>query len=223
MQKIFLTITFLMLVFSQVVAQKTFKLKDYIPNEVVIEWQFKNNTKDGMSPIIVKNAEKAMFGKLQTVKRTENNGDYPLQNITKKGLEVYQLYFVGNRFIDYENPVVLMPNKLKIGETYQSESPYKTTVNGEVKEKGKQTYKVKIERIESVETSFRKFDNCLIIRTIALRIDESGSQKGYELEEWYAKNFGAVKVAGTLYWKNPKGETTRTFRVDAELENWKRN
>jgi hypothetical protein len=223
MQKIFLSVLFLMLAFSQIVAQKTFKLRDYVPNEVVIEWQFKNNTKDGMSPIIVKNAEKTMFGKLQTVKRTENNGDYRLQNITNRGLEIYQLYFIGNRFIDYENPVVLMPNKLKIGEIYKSESPYKTTVNGQLTEKGKQTYEVKIERIEDVKTSWQTFKNCLVIRTTALRIDESGSQKGYELEEWYAKKIGAVKVIGTLYWKNKQGETTRTFKVDAELEGWKKS
>ncbi len=155
---------------------------------------------------------------IKTIKRTENNGDYRLQSITNRGLEIYQLYFIGNRFIDYEKPVLLMPEKVKIGELYKSETQYKTIVNKELKETGTQTYEVKPERIEDLETPFRKFTKCLVIRTIALRIDESGSQKGYELEEWYAKGFGAVKVVGTLFWKNAKGEITRTFKVDAELE-----
>lgn len=218
MQKFTFLILLLMLFLSQVVAQKSFKVKDYVPNKIGYKWQFKNNVKDGMSPIIVTNAEKFMFGSIETTKRTENNGDYRLQSITNRGLEIYQLYFVGNRFIEYENSVVLFPAKLKIGEVHKTQTRYKTTVNGELKEHGTQTYEVKAERVEDVTTSFGKSSNCLIIRTIALRIDESGSQKGYELEEWYAKGVGTVKVIGILFWKNNKGETTRTFRVDAELE-----
>ncbi len=140
----------LMICGTQVVAQKTFKLKKYIPNEIGYEWQFKNNVKDGMSPIVVKNAETIEFAKVSATKRTENNGDHRLQNITKKGLEVYQLYFIGNRFIEYEKSVLLMPNKLKIGDVYKSETRYKTLVNSELKEQGSQTYEVKVERIEDV-------------------------------------------------------------------------
>jgi hypothetical protein len=215
-------IFFLGLSLTQTFAQSTFKLKDYVPNKINLEWQFKNNVKDGLSPIIVKNAQKIKFGNIETVQRTENNGDYRLQAITNRGLEIYQLYFVGNRVIEYENPVLLMPNKLQLGEVYKSESRYKTFVNKELKEQGWQTYEIKIERVEDTETSFKTFKNCLIIRTIALRKDESGSQKGYELEEWYAQNYGAVKVIGTLFWKNSKGETTKTFQVNAELEKFKK-
>ena len=216
--KFTLLILVLMFYISPIIAQKTFKVKDYIPNKIGLEWQFKNNVKDGLSPIIVKNSQKMTFGNIETVQRTENNGDYRLQSITNRGLEIYQLYFVGNRFIEYEKPIVLMPGNLKLGETYSSEIRYKTTVNQELKEQGTQRYEVKIERIENVETPLQPFKNCLVIRTIALRIDESGSQKGYELEEWYAKNVGAVRVVGTLFWKNSKGETTKTFKVDAALE-----
>ena len=219
MQNFFLISLFTMLFITQTVAQQAFKLKDFVPNQIGYEWQFKNNVKDGLSPIVIKNSQKVG----EKTRRDENNGDYRLQNITKRGLEIYQLYFVGNRVIEYENPVILFPDKLKIGEVYKSETGYKTLVNNELKEQGKQTYEVKIERLEDVKTSLQTFKNCLVIRTIALRIDESGSQKGYELEEWYAKRVGAVKVIGTLFWKNNKGETTRTFKVDAELESWKKN
>jgi hypothetical protein len=212
----------LMISVTQVVAQKTFMLRDYVPNDIGREWQFKNNVKDGMSPILVKNAEIVKFGELFATKRTENNGDYRLQNITKRGLEVYQLYFIGNRFIEYEKPVFLMPSKLRISEVYKSDTRYKTLVNNELRDQGTQTYEVRVERIEDVKTTLQLFKKCLVIRTIALRIDESGTQKGYELEEWYAFRIGSVKVVGTLFWKNAKGETTRTFKVDAELEKFKR-
>ena len=220
--KFSLLIIILIFCFVPTVAQTTFRLKNYLPDKIGLEWQFKNNVKDGLSPIIVKNSQKMAFGNIETVQRTENNGDYRLQSITNRGLEIYQLYFVGNRFIEYEKPIVLMPSNLKLGETYSSEIRYKTKVNQELKEQGTQRYKVKIERIENVETPLQTFKSCLVIRTIALRIDESGSQKGYELEEWYAKNIGAVRVVGTLFWKNSKGEITKTFKVDAALENLKK-
>ena len=220
--KFSLLIIILIFCFVPTVAQTTFRLKNYLPDKIGLEWQFKNNVKDGLSPIIVKNSQKMAFGNIETVQRTENNGDYRLQSITNRGLEIYQLYFVGNRFIEYEKPIVLMPSNLKLGETYSSEIRYKTTVNKELKEQGTQRYEVKIERIENVETPLQTFKSCLVIRTIALRIDESGSQKGYELEEWYAKNIGAVRVVGTLFWKNSKGEITKTFKVDAALENLKK-
>ncbi len=217
MKKNFVILLFLSLIASQTIAQTTFKLKSYIPNKIGLEWQFKNNVKDGLSPIVIRNAQK-VEGK---TRREENNGDYRLQNITKNGLEIYKLYFVGNRSIEYEKPIVLMPNKLKIGANYQSEARYKTLINNELKDQGRQIYEIRIERLEDVQTPFRNYKNCLVIRTIALRIDESGSQKGYELEEWYAKGVGAVKVVGALFWKNKQGETTRTFEVDAALEKFK--
>ncbi len=68
----------------------------------------------------------------------------------------------------------------------------------------------------------RTFRKCLVIHTVALRIDESGSQKGYERKEWYTKKAGALKVIGTLFWKNTKGDTRRTFKVNAELKKIKR-
>ncbi len=77
-----------------------------------------------------------MFGKVITTKRTENNGDYHLQSITNRGLEIYQLYFVENRFIEYENPIILFPAKLKIGEVYKTQTLYKTTVNDNKRRKG---------------------------------------------------------------------------------------
>lgn len=213
-------IIFALLTFSavQTVAQKTFRLKDYMPQEVGLTWQFKNYVQDGLSPIVLKNA-KVTDGKLR---RDENNGDYRWQKLTEKGLEIYQLYFVGERVIDYEKTILLIPAKVKLGETYKSESFYTTRVKGELTERGKQTYEVRFEKIENAETPFRKFKNCLIFRTISLRIDESGTQKGYEIEEWYAKDFGAVKVIGTIFWKNSRGETTRSFQINAELENFSR-
>ncbi|NJM52872.1 MAG: hypothetical protein HC846_05460 [Blastocatellia bacterium] len=47
MQNFFLISLFTILFITQTVAQETFKLKDFVPNQIGYEWQFKNNVKDG--------------------------------------------------------------------------------------------------------------------------------------------------------------------------------
>lgn len=214
--------SFLFLILSlltlSVKAQKTFDLKDYLPMSVGAEWQYKNLTTDGLSPIIVRVESKEKFQGKDVLKRTENNGDYRLQSFEREGLIIYQLYFVDGRFIEYEKPVLLIPAKMRLGETHKTEVNYKTLLNGKEQEKGIQTYETKIERIENVSTSLGTFKDCLLIRTTALRTASDGKQKGYELLEWHAKGIGAVRVVGELFWKNEKGETTRTFKINAELE-----
>jgi hypothetical protein len=217
-QKILLLSILILAVALPFYAQKVVKLKDYVLSDVGDEWQYKNLAPDGLSPIIVKVSAKRDFKGISTFKRDENNGDYRLQTIDDKGLTIYQLYFVGERFIEYEKPILLMPPKLKFGEIYQSKTPYKTFVKGELKEQGMQTYEVTAQKFEDVKLGDKTYKNCLLIKTKALRIDESGTQKGYELLEWHAKNIGAVKINGNLFWINAKGETTRNFKVNAELE-----
>jgi len=212
-------ILFALLFFDLTVcAQKSFALKDYFLNDVGDEWQYKNLAPDGLSPIITKVAATENFGGKTVLRRTENNGDYRLQTLDAKGLTVYRLYFVGDRFIEYDAPILLMPARLQLGETHKSAAKYKTTVGGETKETGTQTYETVAEKIEDADTPLGRFKNCLVVRTVALRVDASGSQKGYELVEWHAKGVGAVKVAGELFWKNKAGDVTRRFKINAELE-----
>ncbi len=199
-------------------AQKTFKLKNYVLSNVGDEWQYKNLAPDGLSPIVVGVSEKRDFKSVSTFKRDENNGDYRLQTLDKKGLTVYWLYFKGGRVIEYEKPVRLMPAKLKVGEIYKSSSPYKYLVKDEVKETGLQTYEVEIIGTEDIKIGEKTFKDTLVFTTKALRTDSGGTQKGYELREWHVKRVGAIKVTGTLYWNDEKGNRTRTFKINAELE-----
>lgn len=224
MKKHELKLIFLWLIIAAVCStvsaqEKTYRLKDYVLSGVGDEWQYKNLTPDGLSPIVTKVSEQKDFGGRRVFKRDENNGDYRFQTLDENGLTVYQLFFVGERVIEYETPARLLPAQIKTGETYRSESKYKTFLKGELVERGTQTYAVTVERnLADADTPLGKFKNCLILRTVALRTDESGSQKGYELVEWHAKNVGAVRVTGELFWKNKAGETTRRFRINAELE-----
>lgn len=197
---------------------QTYKLSEYVPNEVGVMKQYKNLAPDGLSPITVGISEKRDYKGKTTFKRDENNGDWRLQTLDKKGLKIYQLYFKGDRIIEYEKPIRLMPAKLKSGETYQSQSKYKYLEKGELKDTGTQTYAVKFVGTQDVTINEKTFENCLLITTRALRTDSSGAKKGYLLREWYAKGIGAVKVTGTLYWDDKDGKRTRTFYINAELE-----
>lgn len=202
-------------------SQSVFRLADYgFDCDAVCLRQYKNLAPDGVSPIVVSETSGYKFKGKKFSRRDENNGDYRLQRLDEKGLKIYQLYFVGDRVIEYQKPVLLVPATIKLGEVHRSETPYKTFVKGELKERGRQIYEVTAEKVEAVQTSTKDYENCLLIRIKALRIDEAGTQKGYELREWHEKGTGAVKITGELFWKNAKGETTRTFKIDAELESF---
>lgn len=221
--KIFLLIIALCCAASlEVAAQSKVKIKDYLPAAVGDGWQYKNLAPDGLSPILIKISGEQKFQNVTVYRRDENNGDYRLQKFDQAGLKIYQLFFVGERIIEYDKPVLLMPAVLRFGETHRSETAYQTFVKGELKETGKQTYEVTAEKFENIKTVFGECQNCLLLRTVALRTDASGAQKGYELREYHQKGVGAVKIAGELFWKNAQGATTRTFKIDAELEKFSR-
>jgi hypothetical protein len=220
MKKTLLFISLLFAFSSTAFSQRGgYNLKDYVPCNVGDEWRYKNLAQDGLSPIVIKVSSKQTWRGREVFQREENNGDYRLQFVDAKGLSVGQLFFVGNHVIEYERAARLMPLNLKLGETYRSEVFYNYKENGVIKDTGVQTYTVTVESIADVQTPLKLFTGCLVIRTKALRVDRSsGQQKGYDLKEWYAPNVGAVKVVGELYWKNAKGEMTRNFKVNAELE-----
>ena len=212
---------FLLFAFSSnAFAQRgSYNLKDYVPSNVGDEWRYKNLIQDGLSPIVIKVSSKQTWRGREVFQRDENNGDYRLQFIDAKGLSIGQLFFVGDRVIEYERAARLMPLTLQIGQTYRSEVFYNYKENGVIKDTGVQTYAVTVESVEDVQTPLKLFTGCLLIRTRALRVDRSsGQQKGYDLKEWYAPNVGVVKAVGELHWKNAKGEMTHNFKVNAELE-----
>jgi hypothetical protein len=221
--KILLIFLIILVISISASAQKTFKLEDYILSNVGDEWQYKNLAPEGLSPIVVNVSEKIDFKGVSTLKRDENNGDYRLQTLDKKGLKIYQLYFTGDSVVEYEQPIRLMPAKLKEGKIYKSESRYNYLVKGGIIDSGMQTYEVKVVGTQDITIGEKTFENCLLLTTKANRTDSSGAKKGYLLREWYAKGIGAVKVTGTIYWDGKGGKRTRTFYIDAEIEKAKVN
>ncbi len=199
---------------------KPFQLGEYLPQSVGGEWVYKNLAPDGLSPIVIRMPEKTTFRGRDVVKRTENNGDYRFQTFDRKnGLVVHHLYFIGDKTIDYEKPMTVFPATFKLGESHKAVAGYTYSEKGVEKDRGTQTYETSAVGVERAETPLGVFPECLVLRTVALRVDGAGTQKGYDLREWHAKGIGPVKIVGELYWKNKEGVTTRTFKIDAVLEN----
>jgi len=195
-------------------------LKDYVPSNVGDEWRYKNLAEEGKSPIIVKVSSKSTWRGREVFRREESNGDYRLQFVdSARGLSVGQLFFTGEKVIEYEKEARLMPLRLQLGQIYRSEVFYTFKEKGAIKDTGVQSYTVMVEDVEDVQTPLKLFAGCLLIRTRALRVDRNSSeQNGYELKEWYAPNVGVVKIIGEIFRKNNKGETVETLKVNAELE-----
>jgi ketosteroid isomerase-like protein len=200
-------------------AQPDYRLTDYFPSQVGDEWQYKNLAPDGLSPIVIKVSARRTHNGQLVFQRDENNGDYRLQSHAPgQGLLLHQLYFTGDRIINYERPVVLLPETLQFGVPHKSQVKYTYLVKGEAQERGTQTYETKVVGLGEAATPLRHFKDCLLIRTTALRVDETGTQKGYELNEWHARGVGVVKVVGEIYWNTANGQRLRTFKINAALE-----
>ena len=193
------------------------RIADYFMSHVGDTWSYKNNVKDGMSPISISVSKKAEFAGMSVFQREENNGDHRLQTIDAKGLLIHRLYFKGDRDIDYPAPMVLFPAIMKVGEKRLVIVPPELAYEGQVSEKGTQTYDSVLEAIETADTPLGRFADCAVIRTIALRTTADGTQKGYNLREWHAKGVGPVKIVGELYWILP-GKPKRIFQIDATIE-----
>ena len=197
----------------------SFAIAEYFPSAVGDRWQFKNLAPDGLSPIITRVSKTASFRGVPVVQRDENNGDYRYQSVTADGgMVVHHLAFVGDRTIDYDAPCQLTPGRVSIGGRYHCATRYTARTKGVAGETGRQTYEVRIEGIDAVGTLLGSPRETLKMRTIALRTDDTGAQKGYELVEWLAVGVGAVKVQGDIYWNDAAGARLRTFKVDAVLE-----
>ena len=63
-----------------------------------------------------------------------------------------------------------------------------------------------------------KMKNLIILSFLMLTVSSAPAQKTFKLKNYLSNNIGAVKVRGEIFWKNPKGEITRTFKIDAKLE-----
>jgi hypothetical protein len=152
------------------------------------------------------------------VQRDENNGDHRYQTVDAEGLHLYQLYFRGDVVVAYDRRVQLVPPQLAQGATHARDQRYRTLTKGAETERGRQTYRFTFERREPAETTLGTFTDCVVTRTEALRTDEAGAGKGYDLREWLAAGVGPVKVQGEIFWTDAQGNRTRTFKVDARLE-----
>jgi len=113
---------------------------------------------------------------------------------------------------------VQIPATLVKGDSYQSQTKYDYLEDNEIIDQGIQYYEVKVHGLEDLQMKNQTVEQCLVMTTKASRIGKSGKEKGYELKEWYAPGAGAIKVEGPLFWNDEKGNRSRTFQINAELE-----
>jgi uncharacterized protein (DUF1330 family) len=208
----------LTLALAQAPAAGAIRIADYLPSHVSDRWQYQNMTKDGMPIIVVGVPDETTFGGVPVHRRTENNGDHRYQTIDANGVRVHHLYFIGGRTIEYPSPMTLAPGVVEVGGTYRARGPYISKQGGGVVERGEQTYETFVEGFGDTTSPLGTWKDCLITVTKALRVDESGGQKGYELREWNAKGVGGVRIEGEIYWLDKAGKKTRSFRVGGLLE-----
>ena len=192
--------------------QQTVKIKDYVSNRVGERWQYKNFAPDEFSPVTVIVSTTTRRAKNNPIKQRANN------RLTENALKIYRLYLTGDRVIEYEQPLLPLPDEMQIGQMHRAEIAYQPFAAAEAENL---IYETTPEKIETVETRAGEHKNCLLIRIVALHTDKSGAQKGYDLREWHSPDKTPVKITGEFFQKNAAGQTTNNLKINAEIETTK--
>lgn len=205
-------------------AQAKYRLSDYMPNHAGDSLLFQNLHPAAKEPILIAWPDTATFKGQIVLERTESTGGRRLEWLDPS--EGWKLFLIGlqkNTDMIFEKPLLLLPAEVEHGAVYRSSSPFSVYVAGRKAGAGMQQYEIKVEGHDTSRTPLRNFGECLVLITTANRTDADGVRRGYEIKEWYARDFGLVKMAGEAYTLDAKGARTRVVKAAGMLEKAKIN
>lgn len=119
----------------------------------------------------------------------------------KLSLEKDGLYLVSGSVISPEKPSLVLPAKLDIGTTWDTDTTM-TSDKATVKMKGRS----KVERSETVKVKAGTYETLLIVQTA--EADNNGTKGTMAAKGWYAKGIGIVKMS--LEYKQHDGQVVTT-------------
>jgi len=206
------------------VAQTKYNLLEYIPNQLGDSLVFDNFAGGTAQTLAVAWPDTQLFKKQITLKRTESSGAFRLETIdAQRGWQIYLLAPSSRREFLFENPLQLLPPLVEHGASYTGETTYAHIVDGRKQGSGKIRFVVTVQGHDSSKTPLQSFGDCLVISTLVERTDPDGRRSGYELKEWYARNFGLVKMAGDAFNLDAKNTRTQIVKAAAMVKKAKIN
>lgn len=204
---------------APVFAQAGYTLHDYMPNSVGDSLVFDYFSGGAADSLLVAWPDTQLFKRQIVWKRTESTGAFRLETIHEQtGWQVFLIAPSTRRQFVFDSPAQLLPPAVQHGEVYTSEAAFTALDDGRKQGTGRFQFQVTVQGHDSSKTPLRNFGDCLVISTLATRTNPDGRKSGYELKEWYARNFGLVKMAGEAFNLDAKGNRTQIVKAAATIQ-----
>lgn len=97
----------------------------------------------------------------------------------------------------FETPLELLPAALQTWQTFSLEAAFIAYYRGARRGKGLFQMEIKMQNKDSARTPLRNFGDCIVLTTKANTQGSGFPSLSYELKEWYARELGLVKLAGS--------------------------
>lgn len=199
-------------------AQDTYRIAEYMPNQLGDSLQFQNIVPGAKDPILIAWPDTVAFRKQLVLKRTESTGSHRLETIDVEGWKIWLIGMGQGREMIFDHPLILLPAVVEHGAAYKASAPFSVFSAGRKQGSGALHYEIQVEGNDSSSTPLQNFADCLVLSTLAIRSDPDGVRRGYEIKEWYAKGFGLVKMAGEAFTLDAKGGRSRVVKAAGVLE-----
>lgn len=97
----------------------------------------------------------------------------------------------------FETPLELLPATLETWRTFSAQAEFVAYYRGVRRGKGLFQMEIRMQNKDSARTPLRNFGDCIVLTTKAHTEGNGFPPLSYEFKEWYAREAGLVKLAGS--------------------------
>ena len=112
------------------------------------------------------------------------------------GLMLHEIKFKNGDLLVFHTPLIMIPENLSFGHTYQQTAPFTIFRRGQEIDGGIQTIQVKVLGKDAALTPFKHYHGCMVLSTTTTKVLKSGPTSQIVTKQWHAPNEGLVKMAG---------------------------
>ena len=113
----------------------------------------------------------------------------------------------------FETPLALLPAALQTWHTFSVQAEFIAYYRGARRGKGLFQLEIKMQNKDSARTPLRNFGDCIVLTAKAHTEGNGFPPFSYEITEWYARDVGLVKLAGSFI----TGSNTQNLKIASNL------
>ena len=113
-----------------------------------------------------------------------------------KGLLLHEIQLNEGHKLVFNRPFTLLPAQIKIGQTYEFKGGFEYQSQGKVLQTGTQKVSIKVIGNSAAMTPLKNFTDCIVLIIETSRSYDNGKSITNVTKEWYAPEYGLVKMAG---------------------------